>query len=401
MTAWEYSAVLVRYGEIALKSKQTRRKMISLLACHIETALKEHGIPYERVVREYGRLFVETPSVGEATEVISRVFGVVSCSPVVQIRSSLDEILNTGLAVVRQSFVRDRSFAVRARRVGEHSFSSQDIRERLGELIVENMQDYGFTVNLKCPEQEVCVEVRNERAYVYTTTIKGLGGMPTGSQGKVVCAISTGLDSPVAAYKVMKRGCIPVFVYFDNTPYCDQECTSVAIQQAQRLARLIHDYEVRLYVVPHGPDLTEVQQHAPAKLTCVMCKRNMLRLCREVAKMEGADAIVTGEIIGEQASQTTANLRVIGNAVCDYPVLRPCAGDDKSDIERIARQIGTYEFAERSLQCCTLPPEYPAVQAHLERVLAAEAEMDMAVFESEIRAAKVIKLRQGSDLKRT
>ena len=123
--------------------------------------------------------------------------------------------------------------------------------------------------------------------------------MPTGTQGKVVCTVSTGLDSPIAAYKVMKRGCIPVFVYFDNTPYCDSGCTDVAIRQTQVLADFIHGYEVKMYIVPHSPDLDEAKAHGPEKMTCIFCKRNMLRLAREIALKEDADAIVTGEI--EQA----------------------------------------------------------------------------------------------------
>jgi thiamine biosynthesis protein ThiI len=219
--------------------------------------------------------------------------------------------------------------------------------------------------------------------------------MPTGTQGKGVCTVSTGLDSPIAAYKVMKRGCIPVFVYFDNTPYCDSGCTDVAIRQTQVLADFIHGYEVKMYIVPHSPDLDEAKAHGPEKMTCIFCKRNMLRLAREIALKEDADAIITGEIIGEQASQTTANLRVIDSAVDDFPILRPLAGDDKVDITHLAQEIGTYQFASEGVSCCTLAPQYPSIRANEETALKAEEDMDLEILKEEIGNAQVLVLRKA------
>jgi len=217
--------------------------------------------------------------------------------------------------------------------------------------------------------------------------------MPTGSQGKVVCTVSTGLDSPIAAYKVMKRGVVPIFVYFDNAPHTSEGCTQLAIRQATKLAGFIYDYNVKLYIVPHGPDLDEIGCHAPERATCVMCKRNMLRLAREIAIREGADAIVTGEIIGEQASQTTANLRAINSVVTDFPILRPLAGDDKVDIEHLARKIGTYEFAEEGLSCCTLAPKYPLLKAEGSKLEEIDQKMNLDIIKQEVDNARVIILK--------
>jgi thiamine biosynthesis protein ThiI len=250
-------------------------------------------------------------------------------------------------------------------------------------------------VDLTSPDQSLYVEVRNESAYLFTDTIDGVGGMPTGSQGKVVCTLSSGLDSPIAAFKVMKRGCIPVFVNFDNTPYANDDCRAIVTDQAQLLANYIHNFEVKLYIVPHGEDLTEAETHGPQKMTCLFCKRNMLRMSREIAIMEDADAIVTGEIIGEQASQTTMNLRAINTAVCDFPILRPCAGDDKSDIEALAHKIGTYKFAEEGLSCCTLAPKYPATRGKTGDVQKAEEDMNLEILKNQVGQASVITLRTG------
>lgn len=391
----DYTSVILRFGEIGIKSDQTRRRMKNLLIRQVESALRENKIQFDKVHSVYGRIYIDTRKAVEAAEVAAKVFGIVSASPVVETSAEMDEILNAGEQLVRAEFKKGLTFAVGARRIGEHPFSSQDVREQLGERIFEGMPELEPKVDLSNPEQTIYVEVREGKAHLFTQTIRGVGGMPTGSQGKVVCTISTGLDSPIAAYKVMKRGCIPVFVHLDNTPYADENCADIAVKQAQLLANYIHGFEVKLYIVPHAPDIEEAKKHAPEKMTCLFCKRNMLRIAREIAIQEDADAIVTGEIIGEQASQTTANLRVIENAVTDYPILRPNAGDDKVDIEHLAQEIGTYEFAKEGASCCTLNPKYPSVQADPDRVAECEEPMDLSILSEELKNARVIILREG------
>ncbi len=232
-------------------------------------------------------------------------------------------------------------------------------------------------------------------SYETVSSAKGLGGLPTGLEGRVVIMISSGLDSPVAAFKVLRRGCIPVFVHFDNYPYSDQSNREIAIKQAQTLANYVHGVEVKMYIVPHGDDLTDVVKHAPRKMTCIFCRRNMYRLAREVAVREDAEAIVTGEIIGEQASQTTRNLMVETSAVCDIPVIRPCIGDDKTDIERMSREIGTYKFASEASACCSLPPKYPSIRARAEEVEPTEAKMDLRWIAAEVNEAEVLVLKEA------
>ena len=366
-----------------------------MLADRIHSALKEKKVPFEKVRNEYGRIFIETPSAEEAAMVTSRVFGVVSTSPVVTTSADIKDILDVGEKLALSKFKKGRSFAVEGRRYGTHDYSSQEMRGLLGERLLEGHPELDLTVDLSNPEQSIYLEVRDERTYIFTDTIKGVGGMPTGTQGKVVCTISTGLDSPIAAFKIMKRGTIPVFVYYDNSPHSNERCTEVAIGQAQLLANYIHGFEVRLYIVPHWPDLEEAIDKGPEKMTCIFCKRNMMKMAREIAVIENADAIVTGEIIGEQASQTTANLRTLDQAAAAYPILRPLAGDDKVDIERMAHEIGTYEFAKEGLECCDLAPKYPALAAKVEDAVRAEEKMDQTILQSEIKNARVVVLRKG------
>jgi thiamine biosynthesis protein ThiI len=391
----EYTSVILRFGEIGIKSHQTRRRMTNLLIRHVESALRENEVSFEKTHSVYGRIYIETDKAMEAAEVAAKVFGIVSTSPVVETSAEMDQILDIGEQLARAEFRKGHTFAAGARRIGEHTFSSQDVRERLGERILEGIPELELKVNLSNPDQSVYVEVRDEKAHLFTQTIKGVGGMPTGSQGKVVCTISTGLDSPIAAYKIMKRGCIPVFLHLDNTPYADEDCTEIAVKQAQLLAKYIHGFEVKLYIVPHAPDIEEAQKHAPENMTCLFCKRNMLRIAREIAIQENADAISTGEIIGEQASQTTRNLRVIEQAVTDFPILRPLAGEDKVDVEHLAQQIGTYEFAKEGASCCTLNPRYPSVRADPVEVASYEESMDLKILNEELKNARVIVLREG------
>ncbi|MCJ7817744.1 MAG: hypothetical protein MUP60_02735, partial [Candidatus Thorarchaeota archaeon] len=238
-------------------------------------------------------------------------------------------------------------------------------------------------------------DVCDNKVFLSTEKLDGVGGLPTGSQGKVVCTISGGLDSPIAAYKMMKRGCIPVFVHFDNVPYGDDSTRNLAIRQAKRLTEYVHGHEIKMYIVPHGEDLTEVLRHAPRKMTCIFCRRNMYRLAQEVAFLENADAIVTGEIIGEQASQTTRNLLAEETAVSEIPILRPCIGDDKDEIVKMAMKIRTYAFTHEAVSCCSLPPKYPTIYSELDIIKPTEDQMDMGWIAAEISEAEVIILKDS------
>ncbi|MFQ5832374.1 MAG: tRNA sulfurtransferase [Candidatus Thorarchaeota archaeon] len=276
-----------------------------------------------------------------------------------------------------------------------------EVRNQGGRIVVEtkNTSDAArvaarvFGVDSVSNATVACADMNQDLRI--SEALKGVGGLPTGIESKVVCTISSGLDSPVASYKVMRRGCVPVFVHFDNAPFSDESNKELAIRQAKRLAEYVHGFEVKMYIVPHGDDLVEVLKHGPRKMTCVLCRRNMYRLAQEIALREGADAIVTGEIIGEQASQTTQNLRAERDAICEIPILRPCIGDDKVEIEALARTIGTYEFASEAVSCCSLPPKYPAVRARPEDVREAEEKMDMDWISAEVSQAEVIILKDG------
>lgn len=214
------------------------------------------------------------------------------------------------------------------------------------------------------------------------------------SLGKVVCLVSGGIDSPVAAWLVIRKGCVPVFVYYDNYPFTDETTKHRALDTIKKLKEYLCDDRLKIYVIPHGPDLVDILRNCPRKLTCVLCRRMMYRVAERVAKMEGADGIVTGEIIGEHASQTLRNIRVENTAVAGICVLRPLIAMDKLDVERLARKIGTFEVSTRpGVCCCSAPPKSPRTRATLEEVMGAEEKLDVkSMIERDIEDVEILEV---------
>ncbi len=362
--------ILVRYGELALKSERVRRRFERCLVENIKAALK--GIDHE-LRGERGRIFVETPSADEAIERLVRVPGVVSVSPAVKTRATLEGMTSTAVDVAKKVLEPGMSFAVRTRRAGEHEFTSRDVDAAVGSAILAAIP--GVRVDLSAPDEEISIEVRGESAYVFTEVLQGPGGLPLGTQGTVVALLSGGIDSPVAAWLMMKRGCRPVLVHLDARPYSDARARAMAA------ARALSDWaaggKMAMYVVPYGEVLRAIVERAPRRLTCLLCKRGMYRIAEMVAAREGALGIVTGEVLGQVASQTLANLRVLDAAV-DLPVFRPLLGLDKVEVERIARRLGTHEVSTERAMPCAAAPKRPETRADLGRVLEAERKLDLA-----------------------
>lgn len=210
-------------------------------------------------------------------------------------------------------------------------------------------------------------------------------------QGKVVCLVSGGIDSPVAAWLAIKKGCNSVLVYFDNSPFTDETTQQRVLEVTKRLKQHEPEKTFRLYIVPHGADLADILRNCPRNLTCVLCRRMMYRVAEKIALKEGAEAIVTGEIIGEHASQTLKNLRVESEAISQVTVLRPLIGMNKTEVESIARKIGTFDTSTKSASCCTGPPPKPRTQARFEEVLEAERSLNIeGMIERALKGASVL-----------
>lgn len=209
-------------------------------------------------------------------------------------------------------------------------------------------------------------------------------------QGKVICLLSGGIDSPVAAWLAIKKGCTPVFVYFDNTPFTDETTQQRAVEAIKRLKQYVPEKGVKLYTVPHGEDLADILRNCPRNLTCVLCRRMMYRVAEKIALKEEAEALVTGEIIGEHASQTLRNLHVENLAVSKTTVLRPLIGMNKTEVEHLARKIGTFDASTKPASCCSGPPPKPRTRARFEEVQKAEKRLDIdGMVERDLKDASV------------
>ena len=307
--------------------------------------------------------------------------------------SNVKEIVHASLELADAN-IKDRStFAVRCHRVGTHTYSSMDICREVGKRILTSLEDKDLKVNLTKPESTISIEIREDEAYVYAETMQGSGGFPVGSQAKVVCLLSGGIDSPVACWLAMKRGCPITPLYMDNTPLTDETTTAKAMDTAKKLFEWSIGYPRKIHIVPNGKNLQTFMEKAPRRLTCLLCKRMMYRIAERIADMEKAEGIVTGEAIGEQASQTMTNLRVLDEVAVNYPVHRPLLGFNKTETEALARKIGTFEISTRKTSGCCAAPSQPATKAKLEVVRKAEKELDIdeMVHES-VDAVKSISL---------
>jgi tRNA uracil 4-sulfurtransferase len=353
---------LVRYSEIALKSEPVRRRWEDILITNIQKVQ-----PGVKVSKERGRIWLEGPV---DPEKLRKVFGIVSFSEVDHCRleeldsSILDFCERTGLD-------KAKTFALRLRRVGNHPFKSREMTIRLADLILARFTDLG--VDLEAPQATVFVEIRDDDVYLYRNAIKGPGGIPLGVEGRLVALFSGGIDSPVASWMMMKRGCRIIPVYADLESFSSPG----ALARAQAVIEALRAYQPDLELRVVKDDFLKRAKDVLKKedlenYTCIICKRRMYRLAESVAREVDAKGIVTGESLGQVASQTLDNLFVL-DSCASMPVYRPLIGFDKVEAEKIAREIGTYGPSILPAEGCKAVPHKPATKARLEKVLKIES----------------------------
>lgn len=345
-----YNKVLLRFGEVGLKGKN-RSYFINGLAKNVRRALAPVGKGY-RVSTPYGRVFVELPSGHDFQQVsaaLQRVFGLVSFSPVVQTDLNLDAIKEAALKELLADG-QPESFKVEARRsLKSFPKNSMEINQEVGGWLLE--QCSGLKVDVHKPQRVVNIEIRQEGAFIFSRVVPGPGGLPVGVTGRGVLLLSGGIDSPVAGWMAMKRGVTLEAVYFDTPPFTSAR----ALAKVERLAAILADWApVNLHVVNFTPVQKALMEHVPEDLTITVMRRFMFRIAEAIAQRTGALALVTGESVGQVASQTLESMFAI-NHVISTPVLRPVAALDKVEIMELSRRIGTYETSIEPFQdCCSL-----------------------------------------------
>ena len=368
-TLKNHDVILVRYDELALKSNRVRAIYEQVLIKNLKAMLYADGSSYSKISKEMGRVFIQTEDPGALKSAV-KVFGVVSASPAYTCEPTLESAAKL-CAEVAGSIMKDsQSFAIRARRAGNHDFTSRDIGIACGDAVFAQMNK-NITVDLDNPDIEIFVEIRQKMAYVFTESVKGAGGLPMGTQGKMVALISGGIDSPVAAWLMMKRGCEIVPLYLNNEPFSDETTRERAMQCIEVLQKWSPQKKFTIYEAPHGENLLAFLSNCDNRLNCVLCRRMMYRIASEVLKLEGAHGIITGSSLGQVASQTSQNMLAEMYGM-EYPIYHPLIGLDKLEITDIARKIGTFEPSTKPATCCMAVPEYPSTAAKPQEVIEAE-----------------------------
>lgn len=364
--------VLVRYGALGTKSPRVRGRMEDQLVENVEALLSVRGIEGD-VERQHARPLVRTTpgDVERAASVAAEAFGVVSTSPAVAVEPTKSVIKNVLARTARECYDRG-TFAVDARRATEDlPFTSRDIEEEGGAAVWEAVEgEVKPTVDLDNPDLTFHVEVRSDEAYVFLENVRGPGGLPLGSQGRLIALISGGIDSPVAAYEVMRRGAPVVPVYLDLGDYGGPDHRARAIESVRTLARYAPNFSLRPYVVPAGEDVAHIAERVE-RGRMLSFRRYMFRVAEKLARRVDADGVVTGEALGQKSSQTAQNLTVT-SAATDLPVHRPLLSMDKTDITELAREIGTFEDATIPAGCNRFAPERPETNGRLDRLLEVE-----------------------------
>ena len=365
---------LVRFsGELSTKARRTRSRFQNRLARNLRDAFEAEAVNAE-LESGWSRFHIESPDTAFLDPLL-RTFGVSSCSVLAgECEADLDTIVTTGTILFAES-VRGRSYAVRARRAGSHRFSSSDIQHRLGAAL-----NPGATVDLGSPDVTVFVEVRDDRAFFHEDRILGPSGLPLGVQGHALALISGGFDSAVAAWMALRRG-IRLDYVFCNLGGSAYE--RMVVEVTKVLAdRWSYGTRPRLHVLDFDPVVEAMRARAKPAYLQVVLKRMMYRAAAEIGERIGAEAIVTGESVGQVSSQTLSNLRAIENA-SSLPVLRPLLGFHKEEILDRAREIGTWELSARVREYCDLVPQRPVTASSPQ---AAEAQESAVGFE-ELREA--------------
>ncbi len=369
-----HDIILVRYDELALKSRRVRAMYEAVLVKNLKAMLNADGSSYTGISREMGRIFIHSDDPNALKSVV-KVFGVVSASLAYTCEPTLESAAKLCAEVAVGMFRDGQTFAIRSRRAGNHDFTSRDVAVACGDAVYLNAGKK-ISVDLEKPDLEIFVEIRQKKGYVFTGYVKGVGGLPLGTQGKMVALISGGIDSPVAAWLLMKRGCEIIPLYLNNEPFSDETTRERAMQCIDVLQKWSPQKKFTIYEAPHGENLLAFLSNCNNRLNCVMCRRMMYRIASEVLKIEGAHGIITGSSLGQVASQTSQNMLAETYGL-EYPIYHPLIGLDKLEITDMARRIGTFETSTKPATCCLAVPEYPSTAAKLWEVAEAEKLIDV------------------------
>ncbi|KYG58188.1 tRNA uracil 4-sulfurtransferase ThiI [Planococcus maritimus] len=380
--------ILIRYGELSTKGRN-RQAFISRLRNNIQTLFA--GIPTLRIKAERDRMFLFCDDEQGMEDILKRlpyVFGIQSFSPVTQTSLELDEMKRTALSIVSKMDTQNKSFKVSVKRpFKEFPYEKPEIMRTIGGYVLGNTPE--LTVAMKKPDIDLQVEIRQDAAYMMAETIKGAAGLPIGAGGRGLLMLSGGIDSPVAGYHMLKRGVRLELIHFFSPPFTTERAKEKVLDLAEKLSGF--GSPVTLHIIPFTEIQQEVHKQVPDNMTMTSTRRMMMRIADAVRAKTDAKAIITGESLGQVASQTLESLQAI-NAVTNTPILRPLIAQDKLEIIETAQAIGTYDISIRPYEdCCTIfTPANPKTKPktdkveHYESFVSFDDMIDQAVAQREI-----------------
>ncbi len=358
--------LICHYAEIGIKGKN-RRYFENQLVSNIKEAL-----PEAQVLNLRNRIIVFPKEEREAIEKLKKICGIAYFSPATVVPTLWEEIeKKVVLLMKKRSFETFRITVKRSHKA--FPLSSKEIAARLGSSVGKATQ---CNVDLSSPEVNCRVEITKEETYIYFEKIKGVGGLPVGAGGRVVSLLSGGIDSPVASFRLIRRGAKNVFIHFHAYPVT----SSASIEKVRKIIRVLSSFqgEAKIYMVPFADTQKEIMLNIKESLRVIFYRRFMMRIAREIARKEKAGAIVTGESLGQVASQTIENMRATSQAI-DIPVFRPLLGYDKEEIISEAKRIETYETSILPEEDCCVRflPRHPEIKADLVSVEKEEEKLDV------------------------
>ncbi len=382
--------VLLKYGEIALKGLN-RPMFEQRLLKNISKVLAPIG--KFSIRKSQSMLYVEPLEedidMELAIEKMQQVFGIVNICPAVSCDKDMESIVKTTIACLHEMDTEGKSFKVEAKREDKQfPLNSPQICQQMGGAILKNVK--GLKVDVHNPDILVQIEIR-KKAYIFTKKFSGAGGMPVGTNGKAALLLSGGIDSPVAGWMIAKRGVQLDAVHFHSHPYTSDRAKEKVID----LAKILSSYtgKINLHVVPFTEIQLAIIDQCPKTYLTLIMRRVMMQIAERIAKKGHAQALITGESIGQVASQTMESLAVTDNAV-SMPVFRPCIGMDKEEIVRISKKIDAYETSILPYEdCCTIfVPKHPTTRPKLDEIIEAEKALTNleAMIETAIEQDEVI-----------
>lgn len=392
--------IALSYGELILKGKN-RGYFIKSIKKHLKTALRD--IPIEEEFSQMGKLFIRPKREGDidrALKAALKVFGFIYVSPGLMvdkeesaIREGAIELMEKKIALLRQNpdfLSKSISFKVKVKRA-DKSFpiKSPEISARLGSDILDSIE--GLHVDVKNPDIILSLEIR-EDAFLYTDRFEGMGGLPAGTAGRGLLLLSGGIDSPVAAYELAKRGLAVDCMHFHSYPFTSERAKDKALRLAGQLSA--YTGPLRVYMINLLDTYTAINKNCQKRNTTLLSRRMMMRIGDALAEKFSYNCMITGESLGQVASQTVQGIGVVNDA-SSYPILRPLIAMDKKDIIKISRQIETYDISIESYDdCCTIfAPDHPNTRPKLHDILRDEEKLEIEeLLEKALESMEIINI---------